>query len=142
MSASISRRRWLALPSEPVWLDADLVIEFNAITVAGTGEPFFVRDRGLLESALARPLNHWSYGETDLAFLAVALLLGIARNHPFGQGNKRTAFAAAAYFLKLNGYHFSVQDSSELGDRVVDLITSAMSEAEFIDLVREFARPV
>lgn len=140
MSGSVFQRRWRALPSEPVWLEADLVIEFNEITVAETGEPFFVRDRGLLESALARPQNHWSYGETDLAFLAVALLLGIALNHPFGQGNKRTAFAAAAYFLKLNGYHFAAQDGSELGDRVVDLITGAMSEAEFVDLVREFAR--
>lgn len=142
MSASISQRRWPVLPSEPFWLEADLVIEFNEITVAETGEPFFVRDRGLLESALARPLNHWSYGETDLAFLAVALLLGIARNHPFGQGNKRTAFAAAAYFLKLNGFHFSAKDGSDLGDRIVDLITGAVSEADFIDLVREYARPV
>lgn len=55
------------MPSEPVWLDAKLVTEINAQLVAGTGEPFFVRDRGLLESALARPLNHWSYGEDDLA---------------------------------------------------------------------------
>lgn len=142
MSGSASQRRWLVLPSEPVWLGADLVIEFNEITVAETGEPFFIRDRGLLESALARPLNHWSYGETDLATLAVALLLGIALNHPFGQGNKRTAFAAAAYFLKLNGFHFSATDGAGLGDRVVDLITCAMTEEEFIDLVREYAQPV
>lgn len=73
--------------SEPVWLSAQLVTEFNARTVTETGEPFFVRDAGLLESALARPINHWSYGEDDLALLAVSLLLGIARNHPFGQGN-------------------------------------------------------
>lgn len=142
MSGNVSQRRWPALPSEPVWLGAELVIEFNEITVAETGEPFFVRDRGLLESALARPLNHWSHGETDLATLAVALLLGIALNHPFGQGNKRTAFAATAYFLKLNGFHFSAPDGAELGDRVVDLVTGAMSEAEFIELVREYARPV
>ena len=127
--------------SEPVWLSADLLVEFNLSTVAETGEPFFIRDRGLLESALARPQNHWAYGEDDLAVLAVALLLGIARNHPFGQGNKRTAFAAAAYFLKLNGYHLVAPDGTALADKVVDLITGSLAEEAFVALVREHSRP-
>lgn len=130
------------MPSEPVWLSADLVTEFNEITVAETGEPFFVRDRGLLESALARPVNHWSYGEDDIATLALALLLGIARNHPFGQGNKRTGFAAAVYFLKLNGYRLTVPDGVVLADKVVDLITGTLEEAEFVALLREYAEPL
>ena len=62
-----------------------------------------MRDRGLLESALARPLNKFAYGETDIAALAAAYGFGIARNHPFVDGNKRTAFAAMIVFLGLNG---------------------------------------
>jgi len=130
------------LRSEPVWLSAQLVTEFNSRTVNETGEPFVVRDAGLLESALARPINHWSYGEDDLALLAVSLLLGIARNHPFGQGNKRAAFAAAAYFLKLNGYRLDVPDGADFADKVVDLITGALDEAAFTQLFRSYAVPI
>jgi death-on-curing protein len=130
------------LPSESVWLSAQLVTQFNRDSVAETGEPFFVRDPGLLESAVARPINHWSYGEGDLAVLAVALLLGIAQNHPFEQGNKRAAFAAAAYFLKLNGYHLAAPDGADLADKVVDLITGDLDEAAFADLIRDHAVPI
>jgi death-on-curing protein len=95
------------LRSEPVWVTAKAVIRANQRAVTDAGEPFFIRDRGLLESALARAQNQWAYGENDLATLAVAVLLGVARNHPFGQGNKRAAFAAAEYFLFLNGWEFT-----------------------------------
>jgi death-on-curing protein len=86
------------LANEPVWLTADHLIEFNELDVSATGEPHLVRDKAGLESAIARPINHWHYGEGDVVALAVALLLGVARNHPFLLGNKRTAFAAADYF--------------------------------------------
>lgn len=62
-----------------------------------------MRDRGLLESALARPINKFSYGETGIATLAAAYGFGIARNHPFIDGNKRTALASMIVFLGLNG---------------------------------------
>ena len=61
-----------------------------------------MRDRGLLESALARPINKFAYGETDLAALAAAYAFGIARNHPFVDGNKPAAFGAMIVFLGLN----------------------------------------
>ena len=128
------------MPSEPVWVTAKAVIRANQRAVADTGEPFFIRDRGLLESALARPHNVWAYGETDLAALAVAVLLGVARNHPFGQGNKRAAFAAAEYFLFLNGWEFTLPDRTALADRVVDLITGELDEDEFVELIRGHAR--
>jgi len=108
--------------------------------VADRGEPFFIRDRGLLESALARPQNLWAYGENDLATLAVAVMLGIARNHPFGQGNKRAAFAAAEYFLFLNGWEFTLADRADLGDRVIDLITGDLGEEAFVRMIRGHAR--
>ena len=125
------------MPSEPTWLTADAVIRFNQRAVADTGEPFILRDAGLLESALARPKNHWSYGEDDLAVLAVSLLLGIAGNHPFGQGNKRAAFAAMEYFLFLNGYRLDAPDTVDLADQVVALITGAMDESNFVFVLRE-----
>ena len=62
-----------------------------------------VRDAGLLESALQRPVNKFAYGEPDLFDLAAAYAYGIARNHPFVDGNKRTALVASFTFLKLNG---------------------------------------
>ena len=70
------------MANEPVWLTADLLVEFNDLTVSQTGEPHVLRDLAGLESALARPVNHWHYGEADVVALSIALLLGIARNHP------------------------------------------------------------
>lgn len=122
------------MANEPVWLTADLLIEFNELEVSATGEPHVLRDLGGLESAIARPVNHWHYGEADVVALAVALLLGIARNHPFLQGNKRTAFAAADYFLYLNGYDLTVEDSEALADVIVDAIRGDVSEHYLIEL--------
>jgi death-on-curing protein len=67
-----------------------------------------VRDIGLLESALARPVNKFAYGETKLSPLAAAYAFGIARNHPFIDGNKRAAFSSIIVFLGLNGIDFMV----------------------------------
>lgn len=88
--------------TEPRWLDIDIVIDFHAEQLALFGGPEGIRDRGLLESALARPINKFGYGETDLAALAAAYGFGIARNHPFIDGNKRTALASMIVFLGLN----------------------------------------
>ena len=76
--------------SEPQWLELNIVLDVHAEQLALFGGADGVRDLGLLESALARPLNKYSYGETDVAVLAAAYGFGIARNHPFIDGNKRT----------------------------------------------------
>jgi death on curing protein len=94
--------------SELRWLDATIVLDVHAEQLALFGGADGVRDLGLLESALARPLNKFSYGETDLAVLAAAYAFGLARNHPFVDGNKRSAFAAVIVFLGLNGIDFDV----------------------------------
>jgi death on curing protein len=88
--------------SEPRWLDIDIVLDFHAEQLSLFGGADGIRDRGLLESALARPINKLAYGETDLSALAAAYGFGIARNHPFVDGNKRTALAAMIVFLGLN----------------------------------------
>jgi death-on-curing protein len=91
------------MSEEPEWLDIDIVLDFHAEQLALFGGADGMRDRGLLESALARPLNKFSYGQTDMAVLAAAYGFGIAKNHPFIDGNKRTALAAMIVFLGLNG---------------------------------------
>ena len=102
--------------SEPEWLDIDIVLDFHAEQLALFGGADGIRDRGLLESALARPINKFGYGETWLAALAAAYGFGIARNHPFIDGNKRTALAACLVFLQING---RLSDAS-LPSRAID----------------------
>jgi death-on-curing protein len=94
--------------SEPQWLDTTIILDVHAEQLALFGGADGVRDLGLLESALARPANKFSYGETDLAALAAAYAFGIARNHAFVDGNKRAAFASIMVFLGLNGIDFDV----------------------------------
>jgi death-on-curing protein len=94
--------------SEPTWLDTSIVLDVHAEQLALFGGADGVRDLGLLESALGRPLNKFAYGETSLAALAAAYAFGIARNHPFVDGNKRAAFASIIVFLGLNEVDFDV----------------------------------
>jgi death-on-curing protein len=94
--------------SEPIWLDTSIVLDVHAEQLALFGGADGVRDLGLLESALGRPLNKFAYGETSLAALAAAYAFGIARNHPFVDGNKRAAFASIIVFLGLDDIDFDV----------------------------------
>ena len=94
--------------TEPRWLDLAIVLDVHDEQLALFGGAEGVRDMGLLESALARPLNKFAYGESDLAALAAAYAFGIARNHPFVDGNKRAAFSSIIVFLGLNGIDFDV----------------------------------
>ncbi len=94
--------------TEPEWLDIDIVLDVHAEQLALFGGADGIRDRGLLESALSRPINKFAYGETELAPLAAAYAFGLARNHPFVDGNKRAAFASILVFLGLNGIEFDV----------------------------------
>jgi death on curing protein len=94
--------------TEPRWLDVNIVIDVHAEQLALFGGADGIRDLGLLESALGRPLNKFAYGQTNLAALAAAYAFGLARNHPFVDGNKRAAFASIIVFLGLNGIDFDV----------------------------------
>lgn len=94
--------------TEPVWLDVAILIDLHAEQLSLFGGPDGIRDQGMLESALGRPLNKFAYGETDLAALAAAYAFGLARNHPFVDGNKRAAFGAMIVFLGLNDIDFLV----------------------------------
>ena len=97
--------------TEPFWLTVEIVEDLHAEQLAIYGGPVGIRDRGLLESALGRPINRFSYGETDMAALAAAYAFGLARNHPFIDGNKRAAFVAMMTFLRFNGIAFAPSQS-------------------------------
>lgn len=86
-------------------------------------------------------MHHWHYGEIDAVVLAVTLLTGIGQNHPFIQGNKRCAFAAADYFLYLNGYDLYVPDTVDLADFVRDVIIGEVSEQRLVEVLWDYVRP-
>jgi death-on-curing protein len=113
--------------SEVVWLDLDIILDVQSEQLALFGGAEGVRDQGLLESALARPINKHAYGEHSIASLAAAYAFGIARNHPFVDGNKRTAFAAIIVFLGLNGIDFAVKPE-EATVVMFDLAAGAIDE--------------
>jgi death-on-curing protein len=94
--------------TEPEWLELEIMLDIHAEQLALFGGASGIRDMPLLESALARPINKYNYGDGDLASLASAYAFGIARNHPFVDGNKRAAFASIIVFLGLNGIDFVV----------------------------------
>ena len=114
----------------------------NRILVEQTGEGHFLRDRGLLESALARPQNAFAYGEEDIVTLAVRVMAGIAQAHAFEQGNKRTAFVAMAQFLEINGYRLAIDDSRPWADAVIALVEHRLSEEDFVFRLRPFVLEV
>jgi|LNFM01.1.fsa_nt_gb death-on-curing protein len=97
--------------TEPIWLSVDLVVAIHGEQLREFGGPAGLRDPGMLESALGRPRNKWSFGEEDLAVLAAAYAFGVARNHPFVDGNKRAALLSLITFLGLNGIDFEAPNS-------------------------------
>ena len=126
--------------SEPEWLDTAIVLDVHAEQLALFGGADGVRDLGLLESALGRPLNKFAYGDSDLASLAAAYAFGIAKNHPFVDGNKRTGLVAMLVFLGLNGQRLEAPDD-ELADLVLSVAAGRISKADVAVFVRHHRRP-
>ncbi len=118
-----------------VWLGAELATAVHAEQLAEHGGGEGVRDPGLLESALARPLNLAAYGDPDAAELAAAYAYGIARNHPFVDGNKRTAAVISETFLMLNGHDLGASDA-ELVVAFLALAAGELTEEELADWFR------
>ena len=121
--------------AEPLWLDAQLALAIHDRQLAEHGGGSGVRDPGLLDSALARPRNSWGYGEDDPAALAAAYAFGVARNHPFVDGNKRTAWVLARLFLALNGHELRFEPADAIG-AMLALAAGELSEAETADWFR------
>ncbi|MDB5702499.1 MAG: death-on-curing protein [Sphingomonadales bacterium] len=121
---------------EPIWLDAKEAIAIHDRQLAEHGGGTGIRDIGLLESALGRPINQWHYGENDPAALAAAYAFGVARNHPFIDGNKRTAWIAARLFLVMNGHVLSF-DAADAIRTVLALASGDLSEDELASWFRD-----
>ena len=119
-------------PRQWVWLDADVLRAVHEEQLAEHGGASGTRDDGLFESALARPENLAAYGKPDVADLAAAYGFGIARNHPFIDGNKRTAFVAVELFLDLNGFELMAGDS----DCVLTMLAVAAGQMDEVALAR------
>ena len=118
-----------------VWLTAELLLAVHDEQIAEHGGASGIRDMGLLESAIARPLAHAGYGQPDVVGLGALYALAIARNHPFVDGNKRAAFVALETFLLLNGFELAAGDA-EATVMMLDMAAGAVGEAEFIAWVR------
>ena len=127
--------------NEPEWLDIELVLDFHAEQLALFGGADGIRDRGLLESALARPINKFAYGETEIAALAAAYGFGIARNHPFVDGNKRTALASMIVFLGLNGIDLDATQG-EATAIVLGLAAGEISEEVLANWIADHMKPL
>jgi len=125
----------MAIRLEPIWLDAALALAIHDRQLAEHGGPTGVRDPGAMESALARPRNPWEYGEDDLCALAAAYAFGVARNHPFADGNKRTAWVLARAFLALNHVEIAFAPAAAIAT-VQSLAAGQLTEAELTDWFR------
>jgi death-on-curing protein len=121
---------------EPLWIDPRDILTIHDRLLAQHGGATGLRDRGLLESALARPRQHYAYAEDpDLVEMAALYTAGIARNHPFVDGNKRAGFVAGVLFLELNG--FEVAASEEDATRaVLALAAGELDEAGYTSWLR------
>ena len=118
---------------EPKWLTLDMVLAIHDEQLEIFGGAPGIRDRGLLESALARPMNRWSYDPGASVFeLAATYAFGIVRNHPFVDGNKRAGLLALQAFLFLNDWRFDPDQA----DEVKTILALAAGDAEEADLAR------
>jgi death-on-curing protein len=125
---------------EPRWLALGVVLAIHEEQLGEHGGAEGVRDLGLLESALARPRHLAAYGNPDLVALAAALGHGIARNHPFVDGNKRMAYVATVLFLSLNGLDLAASPT-ECVITMVRLAAGELSEPDFARWLADHTRP-
>ncbi len=121
---------------EPHGLDAADALAIHDRQLAEHGGGTGLRDRSMLESALARPVNRWACGEDDPAALAAAYAFGIARNHPFVDGNKRTAWVLARLFLVLNDNALRFEPADAIR-AVLALAAGTLREEELADWFRQ-----
>jgi death-on-curing protein len=123
-----------------VWLDSKVLLAVHEEQLAEHGGAPGTRDLGLFESALARPRNLALYGQPDIADLAAAYGCGIARNHPFIDGNKRTAFVAVELFLLLNEQELVANDANCVLTMLA-VAAGSLDEAAFATWLRAHSRP-
>lgn len=122
--------------SEPRWISPNAVRVVHQLQLDEHGGQEGVRDEGLLDSALQRPRNQWAYAQADLAMMAAVYAHGIAKNHPFIDGNKRTAGVVCDTFLALNGFLVEASNN-EWYEAVLGLAAGEVSEQQFAQWLRD-----
>lgn len=123
------------------WIGKDEALQIHELQIERFGGSRGIRDEGLLESALARPINlHQYQGEEEVVRLAASYAFGLARNHPFVDGNKRTAFVVCALFLELCG-RTMIASQSDVVKVVLGLADGSVSEDEFAEWLRGASAP-
>lgn len=125
--------------SEPVWIEHELVLAIHDRQLVEHGGAAGVRDESLLQSALARPLNHIAYASSDIIELAAKYTAGIIHNHPFVDGNKRTGFVIGVLFLELNGYRFTASEEAA-AQLMLELAAGAVDEIGLCEFFRANTR--
>ena len=121
----------------PVWISEELVIAVHARQITEHGGSAGIRDKSLLRSALARPQQLYAYGDPspDIAALAASLAYGIAKNHPFVDGNKRTAAVLCELFIMVNGMSLEASDQEMLSEFLA-LAGGSLNEEELANWIR------
>ena len=122
--------------SEPFWLTRQIIVAIHDEQLAIHGGASGLRDEGMLESALDRPKNKWSYEDAGLTELAAAYAFAIARNHPFVDGNKRTSLLALYTFLGVNGIDFDVPEA-EAAAMILSLAAGEVNEEGLTRWIRD-----
>jgi death-on-curing protein len=117
------------------WIDKQALLLLHDESLADHGGASGLRDGGLLDSALARPLNLVAYGDPDFADLAASYGVGLAKNHPFVDGNKRAAFLSVGLFLILNGYRLTVGQAAAT-IAILEVAAGELDEAAFAAWIR------
>jgi death-on-curing protein len=121
---------------KPVWIDERDALALHSCLLALHGGSGGLRDRGLLQSALACPQQQFADAEgADIIDMATAYTAGIVRNHPFVDGNKRTGFVTGILFLELNGYRF-VASEEDAAQAVLQLAAGSLDEADYSSFLR------
>ena len=125
---------------EPAWIDLEVVLAIHDEQLAEHGGQSGVRDRGLLESAMARPRNQFAHGERSITRLAASYAFGLSRNHPFLDGNKRTSVVVAELFLELNGSELTATDA-ECVTTSLQLAAGELTEEQLADWIAAHLAP-
>ena len=122
------------------WISKQALLLLHAESLAEHGGGQGMRDEGLLDSALARPQNLAAYGEPDYAALAASYGVGVAKNHPFVDGNKRAALLATGLFLYLNGYRLTASQA-DTTITMLNVAAGTLTEDAFAAWLRQHAQP-
>jgi death on curing protein len=129
-----------AKSKEPVWIETRDALAIHDRLLALHGGAAGLRDRGLLESALARPRQHHAYASSpDTIEMAALFTAGVVRNHPFVDGNKRTGFVIGVLFLELNRFNFEASEP-DATQAVMSLAADRLDEAGYSKWLREKVR--